>query len=717
MKAIKRARTPTILQMEAVECGAAALAIVLAYFGRRVPLEELRIACGVSRDGSKASNIVKAARTFGLEAKGHRHSIGELNKMPLPVILFWNFNHFLVLEGFGKKGRVYINDPASGPRVVTGAEFDKAYTGIVLSFAPTGEFQRGGGQKNLAQRLLPRLAGLHGALLFVVIATLGLVIPGLLMPTFTKVFIDDYLIGGHQDWVRPLLLGMACTAVVRAALTALQQNYLLRLDKRLAVSMSGSFFWHVLRLPVEFFQQRYAGDIAQRVGSNDTVAELLSGDLATNTVNLIMLVFFAALMFQYDVVLAVMSIIIAIINLLVLSKLNRVGRDGNLRMQQDHAKLMAATMGAIQMIETLKASGRESDFFMRWSGYMAKVLNTSQKVGLYSLTLGTLPTLLDAISHTAVLGYGGYQVMQGEMTVGTLVAFQSLMSSFMGPVGHLLGLVQKVQIIEADLTRLDDVLHYPVDPLTQDVESVDAGFVRLTGRLELCNVSFGYSPLDPPLIENLNLTLKPGQRIALVGGSGSGKSTIAKLIVGLNKPWGGEILFDGLQRSAIPRQVLVSSLAHVDQDIVLFEGTIRENLCLWDGSVPEGQMLQAAKDAQIHDVIGNRPGGYDGPVTERGSNFSGGQSQRLEIARALVHAPSLLVMDEATSALDPLTEKQIDDCIRRRGCACLIVAHRLSTIRDADEIIVLEHGKVVQRGTHDELLALGGLYANLIRME
>jgi len=715
-----RVRTDTVLQMEAVECGAAALAIILAYYGLIMPLEELRLLCGVSRDGSKASNIIKAARHLGLDAKGYRHDIPALYDMTFPVILFWEFNHFLVLEGFGPD-KVFLNDPGCGPRVVSNLEFDKSYTGIVIEFSITERFIPAGQKQNIIQRLWPRLIHLKTALIFVFIVSLALVFPGLVVPTFTKIFIDDYLISGHTDWLRPLLLGMAVTAVIRGVLTALQQKYLLRLEKHLSITMSSDFFWHVLRLPIEFFQQRFAGDIAQRVKSNNTVAQLIAGDFATNAVNITMLVFFALLMFQYNVVLAVLSIIIGSINLFALKRIAKLQKDGNLKMQQDHAKLFATTMGGIQIMETLKATGGESDFFSTWSGYSIKVRNTSQKIGLPLRVLEALPDLLGAISNTIVLGYGGYLVMQGGMTMGSLVAFQSLLSSFMAPVNQLVGLTSQLQNIEADVTRLDDVQRYPIDPLTVEHSisqgSEVASLAYLSGALEMRNISFGYSPLEPPLIEGFNLSLKPGQRIALVGGSGSGKSTRANLVVGLNKAWGGEILFDGYPREAIPRQTLVSSLAHVDQDIILFNGSVRDNLCLWDNTISESRLFQAATDAKIHDIISFRPGGYDSEVKERGSNFSGGQAQRIEIARALIQQPSLLVLDEATAALDPLTEQQIDDNIRRRGCACLIIAHRLSTIRDADEIIVMDQGKVVQRGTHDALINQPGLYANLIRVQ
>lgn len=726
-----RVRTPTLIQMEAVECGAAALGIVLGFYGRRVPLEELRISCGVSRDGSKASSVVKAARTYGLTARGARFETDSLKKQHLPAILFWNFNHFLVLEGFGKDC-VYLNDPAAGPRKVSLEEFEKAYTGVTLLFEPGPDFVAGGQEPSMVKVLAKRLTHVKGALWFVMLASLALVIPGLMIPVFSQVFVDDFLIGRLDGWVKPLLLGMVLTAVVRGMLTWLQQKYLLRLEMHLSLTSSSAFFWHVLRLPVPFFAQRYAGDISQRVQANDRVAQLLSGELATNAVNLVTLAFYLAVMLTYSWQLTLVGVVLTAFNFVALKQLTRLRTDGNMLLLQDRGKLMATTIGGIQTIETIKATGAELDFFARWAGYKAKVNNTEQRLEHYTRLLSALPGLLNALITVAILGLGGAQVISGEMTVGMLVAFQSLMSSFTAPVGNLMGMANKYQEAKGDMARLDDVMRYPLDECFAPIKAANsAGNAtgsatgsstgqaagKLKGHLELRNISFGYSRLEPALIENFNLTLAPGQRVALVGGSGSGKSTVARLVMGLNQPWTGDVLFDGMARTQIDRTVLAATLAGVDQDPYLFGGTVRDNLSLWDHTLPQADMLQAAHDALIHEAIAGRRDGYDSLVGEAGAGFSGGQIQRLDIARALAGKPRILVLDEATSALDPVTEMQIDNNIRARGCACLIVAHRLSTVRDADEIIVMASGRIVERGTHDQLIAQGGAYCQLIKTD
>ncbi|WP_416233415.1 NHLP family bacteriocin export ABC transporter peptidase/permease/ATPase subunit [Anabaena sp. UHCC 0399] len=707
--------------MEAVECGAAALGIILAYYRKIVPLAELRQNCGVSRDGSKASNMIKAARNYGMQAKGFKKQLEQLKTLRPPYIVFWNFNHFLVVEGF-KKNWVYLNDPATGPRRVSCQEFDEAYTGVVLIIEPGSEFQKGGRKPSLIGSLIDRLRGSFGAILYCLLAGFFLVIPGLVLPVFNQIFVDNILIENRTDWLRPLILGMAITVIIQAWLTLLQRQFLRKLNIKLSVEMSGQFIHHILRLPVGFYAQRFAGEISSRININTKVAEVLSGQLARTVIDTVMVVFYAIVMFAYDGVLTAIAICFAAINMLTLQSVSRQRTDIYMRTIQDRGKVAGTEIAALQSMETLKASALESDFFARWSGYYTKFINGQQELGITNQVLGVLPAFLTGLSSLSILVIGGLRVMDGHLSIGMLVAFQSLMTSFLTPVNSLVNFGSTLQELEGDLNRLDDVLQNPTDSeldsqnlhisTTQPLQ-----YCQLQGYIELKNVTFGYSRTDNPLIQDLSFQLKPGQRVALVGGSGSGKSTVAKLVAGLYQPWSGQILFDGIPREQIPRAILSNSLAMVEQEIFLYAGTVRDNLTLWDDTVTNSQLVRACKDAAIHEVILALPGGYEGNLLEGAANFSGGQRQRLEIARALVNEPTILVMDEATSALDAETEKIIDRNLRYRGCSCIIVAHRLSTIRDCDEIIVLEQGKVVQRGSHQEMSQIDSPYARLIQSE
>ncbi len=720
-KQARPVKTPSVLQMEAVECGAAALSIILGYYGRSVPLEKLRIACGVSRDGLKATNILKAAREYGLEAKGYAKSIEKLMLSEMPAIIFWNFNHFLVIEGF-TKNKVYLNDPAQGRYHVSHKEFDDAFTGVVMTFKPGENFEKGNEKKGLLSSLSTRVAHSKMSITYIVLVSLFLVIPGLVIPSFTKMFIDKYLVNGISEFIMPLLLVMTCVLVINSSLVYLQQYYLLRLETKLALTTSSKFLWHVFHLPIAFFTQRYSGEIGNRVSLNDKVAKLLSGDLANSVLNVIVVVFYALLMFSYDVILTMIGIGMAALNIVALQFVSRARKDGSRRYMNENGKLLGTTTSGISMIETLKASGRENDFFTTWIGYLAKVMNAQQELGWLTTRLNVIPPLLMSLTTTIILGAGALRVMDGQMTLGMLVAFLYLMNNFMGPVNQLVSAGALLQETEGDMGRIDDVLNYEIasefeeQPTDQKriITEESLNLNKLIGNFEMKNISFGYNTTMPALIEDFNLCLKPGSRVALVGGSGSGKSTIARLASGLYDPWVGDVLFDFKLRKDIPRHIITESVAVIDQDVLMFKGSIQENIAFWDSKTPEKHIMQSARDAAIHDVIAARTDAYDSEVMERGANFSGGQKQRLEIARALALNPSFLIMDEATSALDPESEKMVMDNIKKRGCTCLIVAHRLSTIMDCDEIIVMEFGKIVERGTHQELMNKTGVYAQLI---
>lgn len=718
-----RFRTPTILQMEATECGAACLAMILARRGRWIPLEEMRVACGVSRDGSKAANILRAARQYGLAAKGYRKDVEGLAGLPFPMIVFWNFNHFVVLEGMDfRSGSAWINDPATGPREVGAAEFQENFTGVCLVFEETPAFEKAGAPPSLIRGFRDRLYGSKGALSFLVLVGLALVIPGLALPLLSQVFVDEVLMEGKKDWLPILLIGLAMTAITRGVLTWLSGLYLARLEVKLAVAHGAALFWHILRLPVDFFAQRFPGDIANRVESNDQVASLLAGELSEALTGVFSIVFFGAIMVLYDPLLAAVAIALSLFNVVALRLLWRLQEDISRRVVREQSNLAGVSVSGVASIEQLKAQGGEPDFFSKWSGVQANYLNAQQQISFVSSVLNVVPGVLATLTNVAILWLGGLSVMEGTMTVGMLVAFQSLVGSFGEPIRALMGLGGSLSTVKGDMDRLDDVRRYPIEPRLADslqaTGALETGPIhRLSGRIELQDVVFGYSKREAPLLQGITLTIEPGQRIAFVGGSGSGKSTLAKLINGLYRPWSGSVSFDGRTMDEIPHHVFAGSVACVDQEIFLFEGTVRENVTLWDARVPDAAVTRALADAELLEIIEQRPRRYDASVQEGGTNFSGGQRQRLEIARALVGDPSILVLDEATSALDPVVEKNIDENLRRRGCTCIIVAHRLSTIRDADEIIVLDRGRIAQRGTHETLMTQEGSYRRLLEAE
>ena len=719
MKPTRPVKTPTILQMEALECGAAALAMVLAHHGRWLPLEELRLLCGVSRDGSQAVNLLKAARSLGLEAKGQRREPSELARVPVPAILFVNMNHFVVFEGVVKQG-FRINDPAGGRRVVAAAEFDGMFTGILLAFTPGANFQRGGRPPRLLPRLLAFMRSIRFPLALVLLTGGLMAIFMLLLPALQRVYLDKILIGRLDDWVYPLLVVLGVMVPLLALLAYLRLTLIARIGARLSVVLATRLVWHVLRLPVSFFVQRYAGMVNSRISLADTLAYDLSRLLAEVTVNLVLLGLLFLLLMQFSLTLALICLGLAVVNVLLF----RVLRDGLKEVGEKAAmafvKLQSKAMQGLRMMETLKATGTDDLFFAKWSGLHTLYVNAEQKsVQRTALILAT-QTLTATLTTAAVLVIGGYHTMVEDFSIGTLVAFSLIAGLFTQPVAALVNVATALQNQRGNLAQIDDTLRYP-----QAGEFAERGAMaperatttrlrRMSGRVTLDAVAFGYAPLEPPLIEGFSLDMAPGSRVALVGASGSGKSTLGRLVAGLMEPRAGAIRFDGVPLPDLPRDILRNSLAVVDQEIVLFEGSFRDNITLWDDTMPHAQMVAAATDAMIHELIMTRPGGYDGRIEENGRNLSGGQRQRLEIARALVGNPSILVLDEATSALDAVTEKRVMDNLLRRGCTCLIIAHRLSSIRDCDEIIVLERGRMLQRGTHEQLIGTDGPYRRLI---
>ena len=709
-----RVKVPTILQMEATECGAASLSMILAHYGLWLPLEKIRQECGVNRDGSKASCVIRAARARGCTANGYKWNVDRLLEVgEYPLIIHWEFNHFVVLEGI-KGETAYLNDPAMGRRTVPLAEFRTSYTGIALRIVPNENFKPEGERYNIFKAVAEKLAQDKWAVLFILLLNLGMIIPGLAAPVFSQIFLDDILTRKHPDWMFNFCLAMTFSFVIGGVMTWLQAVILTRWQRKLTLADSAKFFWHLLRLPIQFFNQRFAGEVASRVNFNESIAGVLSGPAATAVLEFFVAIFYLLLLLQYDVTLTLIGVFFSSINIVVFFALRRHLTDMNMKIQQDAGKEYGTMMNGLMMIETIKANGNEGDFFSKWAGYRAKVLAAGQEVALWQMTATIIPTLLGGINGALIMTLGGFSIMEGLLTAGMFTAFQSLMGSFQAPVNALLGLGSTLQTTEMQMQRLNDVYKYEIDDLNCRDEEITGTVERLNGELELRNVAFGYSPLEKPLIHDFSLHIEPGHWVAVVGASGSGKSTVAKVVTGIYEEWSGEVRFDGKLRRELPRAAIVNSVSAVDQDIFQITGTVTQNLTLFDDSIQRSEVIQAAKDACIHDDILQLDKGYDSEVSEGGLNFSGGQRQRLEIARALATNPSLLVLDEATSALDPMTEQTVLENIRRRGCSCLIVAHRLSTIRDCDEIIVLERGVVVERGNHREMMAHDGAYRRLI---
>lgn len=717
----RRARVPTILQMEAVECGAACLAMVLAHHGKWVPLEELRVACGVSRDGSKAKNMVRAARSYGLDAEGWRTDPAKLADKSLPAILFWEFNHFVVLEGVGRDV-VYLNDPATGPRTVSHEEFNRAFTGVMLTMHPNAAFERSGQRPNVWRVIGQQLAPSRSAIAFLVLAGVAALVPGVFVPAATKIFVDDILVRHLTDWIRPLLTGLAFAALLSGVLSGVQGYYLARLQWKLGLSLGLRLTWHLMRLSPSFFAQRYAGDIASRLSATERACDLIGSQVSTLLVTGLAALFYGGLMAVYDPVLAGIGFALALVNVAFTRLVARRQENAARSVMREQAALGSLSINGVQSIETLKATASEDDFMTRWANAQARTMNAVHRMQVPMQLLGLIPKALGALTMAAILGLGGLRAMEGLITVGTLAAFQTVLSSFLSQVNGLVGVASGMRELRVAIERVDDVMRYPLDrralPEVQSASDNDNAALsarRLSGAIEIENLAYGYNPLDPPLVEGFSLSVTPGARIALVGPSGSGKSTIARLLVGLADPWSGSIRFDGILADRVPPGVRCASLAYVDQTIVLMEGSVRQNLTLWDERVSDRSLVEAARDAGLHETIAARPGGYDAPVSEGGSNWSGGQAQRLEIARALALQPSILVLDEATSALDAVTERTILDNLRRRGCTVILVTHRLSAIRDCDEILVLERGRIVERGRHDAMMDWRGTYAELIR--
>lgn len=707
------AKVPVVMQMEALECGAASLAMVCAYYEKWIPLEQIRLDCGVSRDGANAKNLLVAARSYGFTAKGYRYEPEDLRRLgKFPCIIHWNFNHFVVLDGF-RGNKAYLNDPAKGSYSVSMETFDNSFTGICLIFEPNETFVPSGKQKSVFSFAMSRLKGARTAVVFVVLTTLISALIGVISPAFSRIFMDRLLTHESPDWFYPFMIALSVMSALQLLISALEAYYSNRINAKLATVGSTSFLWKVLHLPMEFFSQRLAGDIQGRQGSNAGIANSVVNTFAPLALNAIMMVFYLVVMIRYSWILTLVGLASLVVNAFMARIISKKRINITRVSMRDAGKLAGATIAGVEMIETIKASGAENGFFERWAGYQASVNSAKVKYAKINQYLGMIPAAVSTVTGIVVLTLGIWFAMEGTFTVGMIMAFQGMLSSFSAPATTFISAGQTMQEMRTQMERIDDVMLYREDECYQS-EGKQCDLEKLKGNIELKNITFGYSRLSAPIIKDFSLTVKPGERIALVGSSGCGKSTISKLVSGLYQPWNGEILYDGKPLSEVNRDVFTGSIAVVDQEVTLFEDSISNNIKMWDTSIEDFEMILAARDAQIHEEIMRRDGGYNYKIAEGGKDFSGGQRQRLEIARVLAKDPTVLILDEATSALDAKTEFDVVNAIKERGITCIVVAHRLSTVRDCDQIIVLEDGVAVERGTHEELYAKGGLYTRLI---
>lgn len=706
-------QTPSFLQVETSECGIVSLAMILGYYDHYVSIESLRVESGLSRDGCDANMIIETARIHGLDAEGYQVDSLDPQSTQFPCLIHWNFNHFLVCEGI-EKDRVYINDPANGHRDISLDEFNQSFTGIVIECNPSTSFKKCGERKGSISALKKYLKPVKPLISIIFILGLLSIFPGILMPVLSRVFIDDVLLHHIEHWLYAVMIGLVLVGFLQAVLGFYQAKVMLVLQTRLGVSLNNEFMQKVLSLPLAFFSQRSASEMASRPMMIDRITQLISGPLGLAFVSAFTAFIYFLVMLFYDFVLSFVILAIALSNFSFFLWQTRQFQKLNQIAVKENGQYSGSALQNLQLLPEIKASGAEKYVFSKILGQKIKGLNVEHRIHEKQAIINVLPSWIQYSSTAILLLIGGWRVISGDMTIGVFVAFQGLMQQFLAPFQQVLSLVNELQESQGNIDRLEDVSnHQEKDKVNWSVPELSPK--KLMPKLELKNISFGYDK-KRPLLEDFNLEIKEGQWVALVGASGSGKSSLIKLINRLYQPWSGTIKVGGMDLDSIESECLAETMGYVDQNIILFNDTITNNLSLWDSRQEIDSLMNGAKEAEIHDWIIHRPGGYQYKLAENAKNVSGGEKARLELARVLAKKPNLLLLDEATSALDPLLEKEIIENVKEM-CPCgIIVTHRLPAIQFCDEIIVFNDGKPVQRGTHEELLKdTNGFYMNLLK--
>jgi len=701
-----RKRVDFIAQMEATECGAAGLAMILAYHGHHAPLPEVRQACGISRDGASALAIIKAARSYGLEAHGVRLELEQLPLLPLPALLHWDFDHFVVLERMGKAAATLV-DPAHGRRRVDLREMGRSFTGAALVFSPTEAMARRARVRPSLAKYREVFRGNLPGLVQILLATLALEVVGLAFPVANQLLLDRVVVPRQEPWLWGLALGLGSAVVASCVLGLVRGWVVLSLQLELDFALMGRFLGHLLRLPLGFFLQRDPGDLVQRAQSNAELQDLLSTRAVTALLDGFLLLGYAALMIVYNPMLAGLVIAISLMDGAMMAALWDRNRQVLASGLAARGREGAAMLEALSGLEATKASGAEGRMLQRWAHRMTERVNHDLERSRLSRVSGVFLGLFQGVAGLLVFAVGGREVLANRMTLGTFVAFLTLQGLFTAPMGSLMGAVLQFQSLGTHLRRLDDVLETAVEP-----SGGDPG--RLKGAIELQDVAYRYAPGGNPVLDGISVRIAPGEKVALVGPTGAGKSTLARLLLGLHLPDQGTVRFDGRDLRRLDLTALRNQVGVVMQETFLFDDTVRANLALHDDGLPRERLQWAARMACVEDVIDNLPQGYDSRVGENGGLLSGGQRQRLSLARALAHDPAILLLDEATSSLDLETEARIHGNLARLGCTRILIAHRMATVRDADRILVLQDGKIVQEGTFRDLQGRPGLFRELL---